>query len=70
MYLRVKVKCKCGCSYELSQPTDRRPYCPNCMAVLDESIERKLNSLFIASSALTDEEIANLSFSLKKKNRS
>lgn len=46
MYLKFKVKCSCGCRYELdSKTTAYSISCPNCLSPLTEDTQSKILSI-------------------------
>ena len=69
MYLRVKVKCDCGCRYEFAEfPSfTGNPFCPSCKQPLDNQTLSGWIKIVDAAQCMPDEASQKLSFSLKKR---
>ena len=76
MYLRLKIKCNCGCRYEIDHfPTfgtldyDQSPICPSCRQSLDNDVWEKLKTILQAANQIPDEMAGRISLSLKPRNQ-
>ena len=69
MYLRVNVRCNCGCRYEFDrfEQFTSDPFCPSCRQRLDNSTLSGLFKIFEAANQIPEEMTDRLKFSLKRR---
>lgn len=68
MYLRVKVKCDCGCNYEFDRfpRFDENPFCPSCRHPLDSDTLSGIYRIFEATENIS---ASKLKFCLGQRSR-
>lgn len=51
MYLKVKIKCVCGCSYSIDNSLGRvaAMKCPNCARHIDQTTIENFNEILVAA---------------------
>lgn len=62
MKIKFRIKCKCGCSYELDRPTDNNlehHRCPNCHGLIDGDNYTGMNKI-LAGAKLIDDQVVQL----------
>lgn len=71
MYLKVKILCICGCSYEVDTPygENASPKCPNCGVRLDAASSKSIDGILALSGSIPDDVGKRIKFSLKSRSQ-
>ena len=69
MYLKVKIKCDCGCKYELDSsfnPNSNAPCCPNCRKRLNATTLACISNILSEAAEIPEQDDQKITFSLKR----
>lgn len=69
MYLRIKIKCQCGCCYEFDQYDSFTypPSCPSCKTVPDNATLSNLYRILESAHNIPKEFDGKIKFSVKSR---